>query len=149
LHRAKDLWKSAGEAFRASACRAETKKEGRVSPATTSGLRNGWSVITVTGEFTAQTRASLRAAFLAARERPYVVADISVADFRGPGDFDSFTFGRRVLRNAGGELRLVHPSEIVGRAVDTLVPEQTFPVYRDLAQATAAAPAARDRSEQR
>lgn len=104
----------------------------------TTSTRNGWHVITVTGEVTSATRSALREAFSgAAAYLPFVVADITAVDFRAPADFEPLIFGRLALRRAGGELRMVHASAIVACALDALVPEQDFPVYPDIDAATA------------
>lgn len=100
-------------------------------------------MITVTGEMTSRTRQALQDVFTEAAARgPFVVADIAFVDFRAPGDFEPLMVGRRRLRRAGGELHLVHPSEIVGRALDTLTWDQEFPVFTDVDAATRQPPPA-------
>ncbi|WP_436778185.1 hypothetical protein [Yinghuangia sp. YIM S09857] len=105
-------------------------------PNLVTGLRNGWRLVTASGEVTADTRSALRNAFAAAAgELPFVVADISALDFRAPADFEPLAFGRRTLRRAEGQLLVVHPSEVVGYALDALVDDE-FPVFGDIERAT-------------
>lgn len=134
MHQAKVLWNSGIGARPNPASRPKESAMALLNLVT--GLSNGWHLITASGEVTADIRSALRNAFTAAaREMPFVVADISTLDFRAPADFEPLAFGRRTLRRAGGQLRVVHPSEVVGYALDALIDDE-FPVFGDIDTAT-------------
>lgn len=98
------------------------------------------AVITLSGEMDIYSSPRLLEEIftLADGGRPFIVLDLSTLDYLDSTGIGAISAGRKKVRDAGGNIRLVSPSSLVTKVLRLTELEQTFQVFEGAEEALVA-----------